>query len=502
MTADKWSTQQNAIFAFLLSLSTAARNLVVRARAGTGKTTTILEGVRRLAAAAPSLSICLCAFNKRIAEELTHRLGSLPNACAKTLHSLGYGCILPIWKGVKVDGRRSNLIARRVCGEQAPKAVVKAVAKLAGLAKNMAPLLPYAESRKAEVLSTLLRIGADFEVFPSDPLECGEWTDEDIAEATARAVHAATQQDGTIDFDDMVYLPLALNLARGKFDVLLVDEAQDMNFAQLELARRLLRRGGSMAVIGDDRQACYGFRGADAGSLDRLKAELNAEELPLTTTYRCGKAIVALAARLVPDFAADARNPEGAVSNLKADKLLGAVAPGNFVLSRKNAPLMSICLQLLKQNVRAKIVGRDVGDTLAALVRRLGRQGDTGSLLSAIDRWEQKEVQVAVRTENEARQQEATDKADVLRALAEDVETVDEVLARIDVLFADLVAGQPIKSVVLSSIHKAKGLEADKVFVLTDTLYPGKNGRGKIEEVNLDYIATTRAKTELVLVAG
>jgi len=58
-----WSAQQEAIFGWFGS---AGGNLVVRARAGTGKTTTILEGIGR----APEGKILLCAFNKRIAEEL------------------------------------------------------------------------------------------------------------------------------------------------------------------------------------------------------------------------------------------------------------------------------------------------------------------------------------------------------------------------------------------------------------------------------------------------
>jgi superfamily I DNA/RNA helicase len=96
-----------------------------------------------------------------------------------------------------------------------------------------------------------------------------------------------------IDFTDMIFLPVANNWIRPQYDMVVVDEAQDMNTCQLAIAQGLARN--RVVVVGDDRQAIYGFRGADSGSLDRLKDELKATELGLTTTYRCGRGIVALA---------------------------------------------------------------------------------------------------------------------------------------------------------------------------------------------------------------
>jgi superfamily I DNA/RNA helicase len=93
-----WSAQQEAIFGWfensLVPPGTFSQNLVVRARAGTGKTTTILEAILH----APEAKILLCAFNKRIAEELTARLSATgSNAVAKTLHSVGFGLVSSDW---------------------------------------------------------------------------------------------------------------------------------------------------------------------------------------------------------------------------------------------------------------------------------------------------------------------------------------------------------------------------------------------------------------------
>jgi superfamily I DNA/RNA helicase len=85
-----------------------------------------------------------------------------------------------------------------------------------------------------------------------------------------------------------------------------------------------------------------------------------------------------------------------------------------------------------------------------------------------------------------------TDKAEALLALCEGATGVPEVQARIETIFSDVQAG---KCVVLSSVHRAKGLEWDRVFLLADTFT-----RKGDEEDNVRYVAITRAKSELVWV--
>jgi len=87
------------------------------------------------------------------------------------------------------------------------------------------------------------------------------------------------------------------------------------------------------------------------------------------------------------------------------------------------------------------------------------------------------------------------DKAATLRVVAEGASSVREMTSRIEQLFAD--DGRP--SVVFSSIHRSKGLEASRVFVLVDSF--GKRDVG-VEADNLKYVAWTRAKTTLTLVTG
>lgn len=279
-----------------------------------------------------------------------------------------------------------------------------------------------------------------------------------------------------------------------------------MNAAQIELALKSVRKGGRVLVVGDDRQAIYGFRGADSGSLDRLKAAMGAEELPLTVTYRCPKAVVAEAQRLVPDYLAAESAPAGVVETMPLAKLAKAVTPGDFVLSRKNAPLVRTCLSILRVGTRAKVEGRDVGKGLVALVKKL-KAKSMPNFLERLEAWEAKEVARALKLKPEraeVKRAEIEDQAETLRALADGLSGIPELEARIESLFAD-VEGAP-SQVVCSTVHRSKGLEAANVFILKETLVRrGKDGKPLAqspEEANIEYVAITRAQQRMVWVDG
>tara|TARA_R110000824_G_scaffold1386_3_gene7036 strand:- start:2945 stop:3769 length:825 start_codon:yes stop_codon:yes gene_type:complete len=269
-----------------------------------------------------------------------------------------------------------------------------------------------------------------------------------------------------------------------------------MTSAQLEIAQGVCR--GRVCVVGDDRQAIYGFRGADSESLDRLKTELSASELGLNTTYRCGTSIVEAAQKFVPDFEAGPNNPEGTIINLPSDKLSETVDNGDFILSRLNAPLVSIALSLLAKGKRTCIAGRDIGAGLKKLIRTLAKGQAAQSipkLLERISVWEEKQVNRMLRANRDESQIDAIhDQADCLTSLCYEAKSVNAVITRIDALFTDNGLGQA-GTITCSSVHKSKGLEADRVFILRKTLREGDQ-----EENNIQYVAITRAKSTLVWV--
>ncbi|MHC4093611.1 MAG: UvrD-helicase domain-containing protein, partial [Planctomycetota bacterium] len=325
----------------------------------------------------------------------------------------------------------------------------------------------------------------------------GIGSEEDVGEIVRAAVlvldlSCKPDVQGRISFNDMVWLPVRLNLVRPWFDLVVIDEAQDMNALQLAMARGACKRNGRVCVVGDDRQAIYGFRGADAGGMDRMAEELGAVELGLCKTFRCPKRVVEAAAHFVPDYVAAEGNAEGVVECIMKERMLSMLDPGDAVLSRANAPLMPLCLNLLRNGVPAMIEGRDVGKQLAGIVKKL-RARSVPDLMRKLQAWKKRmAVRLASRDDAESKIAVVEDQADAIQAIAEGARSVGEIDERLVDLFKDSEK-EKRPMVVLSSVHKAKGLEWDRVFMLQDTF--GK--RSDIEEKNIEYVAITRAKREL-----
>lgn len=498
-----WSAQQSGIFEFFAN---GKGNLVVRARAGTGKTTTIVEGVVNHAKDKRRL---VAAFNKRIADELQKRLGS--KADAKTLHALGFGFVRKHLGAIELDSklpwksRRKRALAVAAVGSELPEPMITLVADMITYGREMNPF--------AETAEDLLDIAYEMDCVPDTSYEALGWNIEKVCEYAAEGMRLAKKPTKYIDFSDMLFLPVVNGWAVPSYDLVCIDEAQDMNACQLFLAQGVCKPGGRVVVVGDDRQAIYGFRGADSNSIDRLKTELQATELPLTITYRCPRLVVEEANRIVPDYSAAPEAPAGTISNVVITDLAKHAVAGNFVLSRTNAALTKTCMELLRNNIRAKIEGKDIGKRLQTIAKDLTKAGKStwpntkmtlADFAEKLTEWENKEVEKALRADRESRAALIADQAACLRILSEGLNIVDELLFRIDDLFGE--AAQQHGVVVCSTVHKAKGLESKRVFILRDTFYPGRRDKmsaGRLlEESNIEYVAITRAMTELTWVSG
>lgn len=482
-----WSPRQEAIFAALAELQ-PAQHLVIEALAGTGKSTTIEECVERTP---PSASVLVCAFNKSIANAMQARL---PGDCdVMTLHSLGMRIVM------------SAMSDRFVANEPKDRPVSKLAREILGSKWESMPLRRACEAVVSLAKGTLTEhepaaLDALADAYgvelPPEP-----WVRERILAAAARILDICADADtGPIDFDDMIWLPAVRDLPAPTWDFVFVDETQDLNAAQLSLVQRVAGDEGRIIAVGDRRQAIYGFRGADRQAIPRMIAELRARTLPLDITYRCPRLVVREAnggtrhtpARLVPELQAAPSAPEGIVRTATEEELRAGAQAGDMVLSRTNAPLVSLCYAWLAAGRKAVIQGRDIGAGLVAWIKA-HPAASVGQLERIVDDWCGKEVKRL--TEAERDTQSTIDKAECLHALCEGCERVEDVIAKCERLFADTSAAGAI---LLSSTHRAKGLEAPRVWLLRDTYCRWKGA----EEENLLYVAITRSKGELIYVYG
>lgn len=489
-----WSAYQQAIFE---DAASGTGHTTVLARAGTGKTTTLVETVRRMPA---GLRVLVLAFNASIKTEIERKM---PRGVeVRTLHSLGVLAVRRALPESRMSAGKVREILRREdffpARQQAPQRA--AVARLVGFSR--ATLL----DPRRDAAQLCARAGVD-------PLVMHDPSDLDVPDGDVRALalgrlgritaHALdvvrAEAAAAHDFDDMLWLPHVLNLPLGTWDRVVVDEAQDLSAVQIALLPRLIAAGGRVLVVGDDRQAIYAFRGADAQAFAQLTAQLGARVLPLTITYRCPRAVVALARQEVPDFEAGPGAPEGkvsAVTGLSAADL----APGDFVLSRTNAPLLRLFFACVAAGRPAVVQGRErFLDELIEAVEDADREAGEGASLDAVralalapfDR------AMAQRVADDQETGELGDQRDCLSLLFTKCGSTARVLDQLRRL-SKPPAGAAERSVCLSSVHRAKGLERERVWMLADTFRRGRS----LDETNLWYVAVTRAKRELVLVEG
>lgn len=528
-------------------------HLIVEARAGTGKTTTLVQGIKGVLGGDPRKmrvkdratmlfrevtiepspqqeavweamaeskgkvrTIGFAAFNRSIADELRERV---PKGCeAMTMHSMGRRAVDQVFKGLGEPNkyRDGNIIAE-VVGEPVQQIRRQRIEFLTGLESLVSLCKMNLTGFDGTTLLTRT-MGFDYWAEELDHLvahydvELGKWRQE-IYETVPLILERCLDvaKDGHTNFDDMIWLPVVLGLPVYRYDMLLVDEAQDLNRCQQALARAA---GSRLILCGDPCQAIYGFAGADADSMPRMGRELGADErgcrlLPLTVSRRCGQAIIDEAREIVPDIEAHPSNGPGFIAHatFKEDQdgkcYRDLARDGDMVLCRINAPLVSQCFRFLKEGRKANIQGRNIGEGLVTSVKYLSDDCKISvpDFVARVEAWQDEERAKELKKKNpsEAKLIAIDDRAGCLMVFAEGVKDVKDVLARITALFTD----KDLPGIRLSSIHKAKGLEAKRVFFLEPPggTCPHPSARSDWQmgqEMNLRYVAITRAIEELV----
>ena len=473
------SPQQETIWQALLGGSS---HLLIEARAGTGKSTTCAEGMNRIDR---RHRVTYCAFNKAIATEFA---GKAPAYCTSaTMHSLGYGAIRNALGDVVInDYKTADLAEKYFPRKYDDRENRYAVAKLVSLCK--AYLI--SGDDPAELADLAGAFGVDL----------GNAA-EDVLAVVPELLTESRQATGVIDYDDMVWLPVVLGFRPRASDILFIDEAQDLNPAQ-QVFTSLLCPDGRIVVVGDPRQSIYAFRGADSESMANMAARLGGTDTglecyPLTVTWRCPRSHVRLANQIVPDLEASPAAAEGEITEAKEADVLANLEPGDMVLCRTNAPLVSACYRLLRRGIPAVIRGRDVGRGLLTLIVKLRAR----SIPHLVDRLEDYRVRETAKLVELRHPEPALialdDKVSCLLFMTEGMTSVDQLKARIESVFTDVSEDQ---AVLFSSVHRAKGLERDSVVILRPDLMPhpmAGNEREKVQEANLAYVAVTRSKNRL-----
>jgi superfamily I DNA/RNA helicase len=292
-------------------------------------------------------------------------------------------------------------------------------------------------------------------------------------------------------------MPIIHNIALEKYDYVYVDEAQDTNRCQMALALASVNETGHIIAVGDDNQSMYGFRGADARAIPNLIESLSAQVLPLSITYRNPQCVVELVNQKFPEIPFEGTGKAGAIRSISEETALVEYAAGDMVLCRTNAPLVPPVFELIRNGIKATIRGRDIGKGLRALIRKM-KPIDITDLIRKLEDYKRGEMEKLLAAEKNSAAQTLADKVETIIALSDGVNAIYDLEARIDTIFSEKVEG-----VVFSTIHRAKGLEAERVFILCPDLLPhpmAKKEWEKVQERNIEYVALTRCLSQLVYV--
>lgn len=341
-----------------------------------------------------------------------------------------------------------------------------------------------------------------------------------------------------------------------KYEVVLVDEVQDFNRSQKVILQKLAENGARIVAVGDPNQGMYRFRGADDKAFkditEMLKSKSsnpNSVEKTLTKNFRSKPGIIdhsnanTIVKNLIagreedPDDLAHISNRElkygETIARLaKEYSSIGEMKKQTAFIARTNEPLAKAAMDLLKHKIPFVIYGKDMGKDLISLVDRIVAQGSemrfTRGKSSIYEfRDELKDFVEGKKEKWAGKSAKAGELKDLLEAekalnsameisidslKEKEDQTVDEFKS----FLKQRLGGTPdrmssreeaehnkrmeeLNPVVLTTAHKSKGLEFDRVFELTPSMYP--HPRSKLDadiaqEENARYVAGTRAKDE------
>jgi len=502
-----------SVFSFVKNSN---QSLMVEAVAGSGKTTTIVALTKLLP---KNERLLFCAFNKSITMELNERL-PLHVECM-TLNALGHRAwrqhigsqvtvsLSTVSLSKSYDILRSIEIQREFNIKWSEK-FGSIIPKLISAAK-INSIVPYKSDDDNEKWYRLFDyFDIDIKIDRSDYGTHTKYV-EGVKAKRIRAINIArtvlalsNTNHTTIDFNDQLYLPIINNIKFPQYHTILVDEFQDISPIQTLMIQRSIIDKGRFIGVGDRHQSIYGFRGASVSAIQDGIKMFDAESLPLNYSYRCAASIVEEARKYSTNIIPKPDAPEGIIKHYGeyTDAFLETeIQPNDMVLCRNVAPLIQLAFRLINFNHIIYIVGSSIATNMITAINKFDVKTCT-QLIPKLDTW---------RLEESKRRLDDDPDADIsaidelylsinscIKSLP-DFARVDDLIDTINRLFTKTKKD----AITLSTVHKAKGSESDRVFILDQQLIPSKYAKKpwqKQQERNIMYVAITRAKSFLAYI--
>ena len=505
------------------AVETVRGPVCILAGAGSGKTTTITRRIANQVASGvfAAREILAVTFTDKAATEMRERLAALgvQGVTARTFHS-------------------AALAQLREHGGELGKIFPSKALALRQIGNTLPP--PY-KFRPAGDLATEVEWAKNRRLTPATYLAgLGEHEPPIPPELMLRVFDRYEDQKagrGLVDFEDLLELtirlfdrePAVLAEVRARYRAFTVDEYQDVNLLQQTLLERWLGSGDELCAVGDDYQSIYAFTGATPEYLLGLPARYpHAAVIRLEANYRSSPEVLGLANRIVPalggatkvlratlgsgpepdalSFATREAEIAFVVERIRKLREAGAPFEEMAVLCRTNARLADFEEPFHDAKIPfqgAALLGREAARQLLRQLRKVD-----STAVAAVVRSLAEEAGWRERLPEKLGERELVRQADLFRLirLAQDfddgIRTTADFIAELEARFGS--TGAERRGVHLLTLHGAKGLEFDIVFVprIEERELPIRQAKRPVEiaeERRLLYVGLTRAKRQLAL---
>jgi DNA helicase II / ATP-dependent DNA helicase PcrA len=516
-------------------------NALVSSVAGSGKSTLITQCANQIPL---SQKVIILSFNEKIATAMQAKLKErIPNRFlgdqddwkftrAATLNSQGQRLIVNHYKyrlrqpcNFLVSKDKINDVIAALTDELYDRRTQRYLQQLDAYKKSaLYPLgTPPVKPKRRPCYSAvtgLLRLSRASLYRPTQPsgsnlkeiiafygIEINVQLDLDWAVQALQRIEAETiarfNESYQITLDEQIYMPWALDLRDPyPWDWIFVDECQDLSPLRIDLLRRLSKPMTRFVFVGDNDQSIYGWTGADPRCFDRIKSEFSPDTFELTSTFRCSHAVTELAQRYVPKITAFEGNLKGEVLKHPSGGPLPELKSGDAVLSRLKSGLINIAIRFIRGGCKFQGFEGLLDEKILDLLQ--GIYEEKSGSLSVTERLGR--MAIIIETDIDvngctAEKVELYDLSVALKGLSEAFPTIRD-FAGLRWQLHEVCKGTS-DGPLLSTIHKQKGAEFNNVlivdFSLLPLVWPGQQDWEFEQELNLVYVAITRAKDKLYL---
>ncbi len=480
-------------------------NAVIKAAAGSAKTSTIENCLKYIS---EDKKVLFIAFNVSVRDEIRKDVSrNQTTTKITTFHGLGYSILSGI---IGNNTEVYEFKYKKYINDHIDQLTSFKETKSLGVLRNT-------YIRNINKLTDYARYYCVMK--PSDILKLTKiYTDivpvRDEAEVVSNILKWGQSEIKQIDYTDMIWLPFVLNIESksAKFDYIFIDEAQDVTIAEEKLIEKVRGRGCRLVAVGDENQRINVWCGASKKAMDNFKNAPNTKIFKLSTSFRIPQVGEKFIHKCFPEIEIQA-SPQASEGRIRYDVSLSLVNEKTMVLCRNLAPLLEAMLTVMRMNKPCYLKGWENEKELFQNIikKHPSRFIDKNMILTDglfTQLWREMLLHIDLLIEEHGLSYEEAlrndfildlyDKIKSIDVLSEGLSTTDELLDKLSFIFNE--NNDTSNAIIFSTVHKAKGLEAENVFILKPSLMPNPHATEKWEieaERNLQYVAFTRFKQTL-----